>query len=115
MAKYEKLNPRYLGKTELFLGEDWKVFWGFLDDLYNFFNKKVSKFDARYEGYKIAEKKAEKSAGSRPQRDSRKSKANNLRGSPDREDCSAKNRQGVPAVAVNETRKPPAEFHSRKN
>jgi hypothetical protein len=92
LEKYEKLNPRYFGKTELFLKEDWKVFWGFLDDLYHFFNKKVSKFDSRYEGYKFGEKKVEKNSGVRPQRDSRNSKGGNLLKSPDQDDCGAKNR-----------------------
>lgn len=48
LRKYEKLCPRYLFHEMSLSESDPFIFWNFLDDLFYFFNNKISPFDIRY-------------------------------------------------------------------
>jgi len=48
LRKFEKLNPRFLFKEKELLESNPYIFWNFLDDLYYFFNNKISPYDSRY-------------------------------------------------------------------
>ena len=45
---FQKMNPRYLAAHEYLAEGHEEVFWGFLDDIWNLYNKKISPFDPRY-------------------------------------------------------------------
>jgi len=45
---FQKMNPRYLNAQEHLSEGHEEVFWGFLDDIWNLYNKKISPFDPRY-------------------------------------------------------------------
>ena len=48
LRSFEKANPRYLQAQEYLIEGNEEVFWGFLDDIWHLYNKKISPFDPRY-------------------------------------------------------------------
>jgi len=46
---FEKMNPRYLFAQEYLVDGNEDVFWGFLDDIWHLYNKKISPHDPRYQ------------------------------------------------------------------
>jgi hypothetical protein len=48
LRAFEKMNPRYLNAIEHLVDGNEDVFWGFFDDIWHLYNKKVSPFDPRF-------------------------------------------------------------------
>jgi len=48
LGKFEKMNPRYLWAHDYLMQSNEDVFWGFLDDIWHLYNKKVSPYDPRF-------------------------------------------------------------------
>jgi hypothetical protein len=57
LTKYEKFNPRYFNATYYLMNGHDLAFWGFLDDVYCFYNGKVSPHDRRYQNLGTEKKK----------------------------------------------------------
>jgi hypothetical protein len=57
LGKYEKFNPRYFNATYYLMNGHDLAFWGFLDDVYCFYNGKVSPHDRRYQSLGTEKKK----------------------------------------------------------
>ncbi|KAL4477777.1 hypothetical protein ABPG72_018951 [Tetrahymena utriculariae] len=49
LKNFDKMNPRYLSQQFL-IQQNENIFWGFLDDLWNFYHNKISPNDIRYNG-----------------------------------------------------------------
>ena len=45
---FEKMNPRYLAAGDFLIAGVEEVFWGFLDDIWHLYNKKIAPTDPRY-------------------------------------------------------------------
>jgi len=45
---FEKMNPRYLAAGDYLIDGQEEVFWGFLDDIWHLYNKKIAPTDPRY-------------------------------------------------------------------
>lgn len=57
LSKFEKFNPRYYNSAEYLINANRDVFWGLLDDLYCFYNGKVSAYDKRYQNSNLTNRK----------------------------------------------------------
>lgn len=71
LKSFEKMNPRYLQAIEYLVEGNEDVFWGFFDDIWHLYNKKVSPFDPRF-------KKEPKSNTSKSRLDNSKFDSSNL-------------------------------------